>query len=510
MLPPAATPSGFGLLRSWLVACLLLWSTQAWTDVVSGELRPDVRLLIDISGSMKESDPENLRAPALDLIVRLLPDGARAGVWIFGERVEALVPHGVVDAQWRAQAQNAVAAIDNSGQRTNIPAALAAATYDLDAIDPTYRVSVILLTDGKVDVSQSPMVNASAARKLLSNTAPELGATGIPVHTIALSDEADWTFLRSLARETDGIAEKAVSPAELTTIYLQSLEMVAPAATVPLADSSFQIDDSVEEFTALVFFDTTRNEVGLVSPDGTRFGPALAQPGAEWFRNQQFALVTVRNPQPGAWKLQAPGSKLARITVIADLQLRVDPLPNNLPAGQRAELGLALAEDNRIITDPEVLQLFGLRVEITGPGDFSRVIDVSADYPPPVNGEYRVAIPGIDRPGRYQVNARLEGKTLQRELRMYVEIAPTAANSSISTRVEDLPPVDLEKPAVAAGAALLVGGLVLYLVLRRRRQRRLEVWRRRNRESAANDGPGDLVAGLSTVGEERQGGRGSQ
>ncbi|MDP4651812.1 MAG: VWA domain-containing protein, partial [Haliea sp.] len=99
--------------------------------------QPDLRLLIDISGSMKQSDPDNLRAPALELIVRLLPDGARAGVWIFGETVQQIVPHQVVDGAWRERALDAVARIDNSGQRTNIPAALAAATYDLSSMDPT-------------------------------------------------------------------------------------------------------------------------------------------------------------------------------------------------------------------------------------------------------------------------------------------------------------------------------------------------------------------------------------
>lgn len=130
-----------------LLACLLM--------VTAGELRadaahaaglkPDVRILIDISGSMRTSDPDNLRAPALDLIVRLLPEGAKAGVWIFGQEVQLLVEHRVVDDAWRREAAQAVAAINNSGQRTNIPAALAAATYDMERMDPGYRTSIVLL-----------------------------------------------------------------------------------------------------------------------------------------------------------------------------------------------------------------------------------------------------------------------------------------------------------------------------------------------------------------------------
>src|SRR6187402_3821518 len=43
-------------------------------------LPSDVRVLIDISGSMKQTDPQNLRKPAVDLIARLLPDKSRAGI----------------------------------------------------------------------------------------------------------------------------------------------------------------------------------------------------------------------------------------------------------------------------------------------------------------------------------------------------------------------------------------------------------------------------------------------
>jgi Mg-chelatase subunit ChlD len=196
-------------IAPWLALLLLLIATAGVRGDagLSDGLKPDVRLLIDISGSMKDSDPENLRAPALDLIVRLLPEGSKAGVWSFGHEVELLVEHRVVDSSWRKNAAQAVAEIDNSGLLTNIPAALEAALYDFDRLDPTYRTSIILLTDGKVDISESPMTNAIAARLLLATQAPALGAAGIPVHTIALSDEADWAFLTSLAKATGGIAE---------------------------------------------------------------------------------------------------------------------------------------------------------------------------------------------------------------------------------------------------------------------------------------------------------------
>src|SRR6187431_3396805 len=85
-----------------LISCLLLVNT-AQADELAKPLPADVRVIIDISGSMKKTDPENLRKPAVDLIVRLLPDHSKAGIWTFGQSVNMLVPHQVVDQAWRSQ-----------------------------------------------------------------------------------------------------------------------------------------------------------------------------------------------------------------------------------------------------------------------------------------------------------------------------------------------------------------------------------------------------------------------
>lgn len=485
-----------------LLALFAVAAVPVCADVSESGLKPDVRLLIDISGSMKQSDPENLRAPALDLIVRLLPEGSRAGVWIFGQDVELLVEHRVIDEAWRAEAQKAVANINNSGLRTNIPAALKAVTYDLGGMDGRYRTSIVLLTDGKVDVSESPMANASAARSLLAKMAPELGATGIPVHTIALSDEADWDFLRSLAQETSGIAEKAETAGELTEIFLQSLEMVAPTARVPIADSGFQIDASIREFTVLVFFEDEAATLALLNPSGRRYQASDSDDNVGWFRNRKFALVTVTNPEEGTWQLEAPGSSTTRVTVISDLRLEVDPLPNSLPEGRQTELGLRLLERGVTLTSAELLQLFTITVEITGPDGSSQLIDVSADYALPADGEYRVIIPPFERPGRYELKVRLEGETLQRELPMYVEVIATEVHSIINTRGEQVPEDSLQSVAIRVGVALLIAIFALIWFLRRRRRRRLALWERRSRDDGSTE-EAPLLTGLKAGTDDR-------
>jgi uncharacterized protein with von Willebrand factor type A (vWA) domain len=65
----------------------------------------DVRVLVDVSGSMKKADPKSVRGPATALLAALLPDQSRGGIWLFGSVVRELVPYGPVDARWDALRQ---------------------------------------------------------------------------------------------------------------------------------------------------------------------------------------------------------------------------------------------------------------------------------------------------------------------------------------------------------------------------------------------------------------------
>ena len=114
----------------------------------------DIRIVVDVSGSMKQTDPSNLRIPALKLLNGLIPDGARAGVWMFGRYVDMTVKWGKVDDAWRRQADLGANQIHSNGLYTNIEKALSRASQGWKEKDPDTRRNIILLTDGQVDISR--------------------------------------------------------------------------------------------------------------------------------------------------------------------------------------------------------------------------------------------------------------------------------------------------------------------------------------------------------------------
>ena len=95
MISPMAE-AGSGMMKrlrcaaALLLVALLSGLAHTAAALESGP-KPDVRLLIDISGSMRDSDPENLRAPALDLIVvQLVKLGVQQADLVLGVLLQEL------------------------------------------------------------------------------------------------------------------------------------------------------------------------------------------------------------------------------------------------------------------------------------------------------------------------------------------------------------------------------------------------------------------------------------
>ncbi len=458
-----------------LFCILLLLQSLGGRPVQAQEQLPDVRLLIDVSGSMRQSDPQNLRKPALELMVRLLPEGSRAGVWTFGQWINMVVPHGPVDETWRREAAGAVAEITNHGLLTNIPEVVERATFDIESLQHPYRTSLILLTDGKVDVSGEPGENRRAARNLLEQVAPELRDWGVTVHTIALSDEADWEFLRSFAQVTGGLAERAETAEELSAVFLQALDIAAPTEQVPLLGGEFLIDESVEEFTVLVFTDAEAGEVSLLGPTGERTTRASIPGGSIWYHNDRFELITVSNPDDGEWRIVAPGA-ISRVNVISHLNLGLDRLPTTMPSGHSPEIGLRLLDSEQVITDPDLLDLVAVTIKVKRSDGRQWDLEFSGKEAGS-SGELRIELPMLAEAGRYEIVVHVDGRSFQREVSLLSDVVdPRPAVDPADVVPAELPRQGIPGWLLPAGAsALLLLGLIVWL------------WRRRQQEDWVED-----------------------
>ncbi|TQV82982.1 VWA domain-containing protein [Aliikangiella coralliicola] len=358
---------------------VLSLATVTWTSIVmaaqsvASNAKPDVRLLIDISGSMKKNDPNNLRVPALQLVTNLLPQGSEAGVWAFGRYVNMMVRLAPVDAQWQENATKSATKINSAGLYTNIGGVLEKASYGWSKPNPSEKRSLILLTDGMVDISKDPKVNAKERERILNQILPKLVNAKVSIHTIALSKNADHELLKTLSTQTDGWYQAVESAEELQKVFLKIFEQSAARDSLPLTDNNFNVDASIEEMTLLVFKQDPLEKVRLVAPDKSVIEDASPDGSVRWFTTAGYDLVTVKSPAPGAWQIDAKVDPDNRVMVVSKLGLDVAPVPNNLLAGEAINYQVGLLEDGKPITKPDFLSLVEARLVQSKQGQTSRL-----------------------------------------------------------------------------------------------------------------------------------------
>lgn len=414
----------------------LLWLSisASWAQIVVDDSQsvPDVRVLIDISGSMKQNDPQNLRKPALELLVQLFPAGTKAGVWSFGQWVNMLVNHQVVDESWRQAAMPQAAKINSVALHTNIPAALEKATDDLAQLDPAYKTSLILLTDGMVDVSRDSAENQRARQKIIDEILPRLRAAGVTVHTVALSQNADRDLMEKLAIQTGGLAAVAETAEDLTEIFLQAFDAAAPAEELPIEGNQFLVDSSVEEFTALIFRREGTAAAVLTAPDKKRYSAAQHGPDVNWYSQGNYELVTVKRPYEGQWLIEAELEPNSRVTVVSNLSLVVSRLSKSLFLGDAHQLKAQLQEQQKPVVDENFLKLLDVDLLVSRREDgkgWQRSLSLAEDS----SAGYISSLDMLDRPGVYDVSVKVDGKTFQREQRQTIQLRQSFAITELSS-----------------------------------------------------------------------------
>ena len=315
----------------------------------------DIRIVIDVSGSMKKTDPANLRVSAMKLLNGLIPQGSKAGVWTFGRYVDMTVKWGKVDAKWRKLADLGAEEIHSNALFTNIESALDRAAKGWDKPDPSIRRSLILLTDGHVDISKNADKNAKSRRAILDKSISRLKKAGVRIQAIALSGDADEVLLRRLALETQGSFEIAGNASDLQKIFFKMFERATSPDTVSINDNQFKVDTSIKEMTLLVFRKPGSKTTKLFSPDGRRYS-ARKKGKTIWRSDEGYDLITIKKPAKGLWSIDADIDPDNRLMVVTDLGLNLADLPVNVLPGQEINIDAALYNRNKQISKNSFLR----------------------------------------------------------------------------------------------------------------------------------------------------------
>ncbi|TKA91243.1 VWA domain-containing protein [Guyparkeria sp. SB14A] len=388
---------------------------------------PELHVLIDVSGSMKKTDPENLREPALRLLGDLVPEESRVRLDLFGNRITSVLPASEATPETKRAMRQAAAHVRSDEPFTDIPAALDAANGDWG--EKTTR-NVILLSDGKVDISPDEAVNDRATTRLQEEVIPALIDADVQVHTVALSEAADQAILTEIAERTGGLALSARSNEDLQRVFLALFEATAPRTGVPLVENRFRVDDSISELTLVVFRADDADPTRIQIPDGGEIDFETAGALADWRWDDSAGrdLITVRNPPAGSWRILAAEDPDNRALVITDLKLAMPGLPSRVFPGEAVDGSLVLTNRGEPIVEPRLTNDIEAQVTAHDPQDAVietlELNDIGAD--PDVMGgdsryDFRLRLDGDT--GIYTLEGRASGPTFERVIRKKIALA---------------------------------------------------------------------------------------
>ncbi|THB73315.1 MAG: hypothetical protein D6B28_03905 [Gammaproteobacteria bacterium] len=376
---------------------------------------------------MKQNDPNNLRAPAMRMLVNLLPPGSEAGVWTFAKWTNEFVRHGKVTKDWQTAATNKASQIRSPGQFTDIALVLEDSSRDWDQPVPYERRSVILLTDGVVDVSKDPLRNIESRKKLLEEIVPYYKRSGIKIHTIALSENADIELLENLAVQTDGAHIMVKSADQLQKAFLKLFEKSVKRETLPLKGNKFSVDSSVNELTILVFNSPDSPRTELKDPEGNQFKKNKKPPKIKWHHDSGYDLITISKPKVGEWEIIADIDPDNRVMIVSDLKLKSSQVPNNLINGESFLYETWLEEEGEIIDKPDFHKFVKFSIEQTPPEGKTKSFTMKdhglAGDKAPRDGIYTYKFAkSLRTTGEHEIITQVNGETFQREFRHTITV----------------------------------------------------------------------------------------
>lgn len=391
----------------------------------SDDLPLDVVLVMDSSGSMKRTDPRELRKPAAKLLISLLGEKDRASVVSFSDNgypVAYLSP--VKGRQNETKLFAAVDRISNKGVYTNLLGAVEGAMRVIKRNPLPHRKSiVVLMTDGKMDLGDAEK-NKRNSDRLINDLIPQLKTQNIELHTIAFTDESDKGYLEQIANATGGKFNLAHNDKQLHDVYTSIFEQNKQPNMLPFDGEKFTIDNAIKEVTIVGSKDNEEVVLSLISPQGNVISAANKPTAIKWFTAQAFDLITIKNPQPGQWQIKSSSGK-NKAYVITDLKFQLQVEPQEVAIGEGLMIKAWLEDKGNTIDKPSILSNLTMQLQVHTPQGDTHVLDMQ---PQPKNEEgselsgVYLNLIALPADGRYQIEVTANGGTFSRVRNTLVKV----------------------------------------------------------------------------------------
>ncbi|WPC39295.1 vWA domain-containing protein [Clostridium sp. JS66] len=422
----------------------------------------DVVFVLDSSGSMKESDPEEIRTEAIKMFLDMSQvQGNKFGLVAYSDNVVREHNLDTINSNDDKERIKNMALNIPLGQKTDTGAGILEAVNLMNSgRDKNHKPVIILLSDGKND----PQRKTEDSLKDLKSSISTCKDKGYPVYTIGLNYDGtvDKTQLEEMSNETKGknyiTSTAADLPKILTDIYADNSKLKVQDGGTVTANGEYQdlkvkIPNSNVMEANISMISDSKVEVKLLDPKGTEVN--IPSSNAVFTTSKKYSMLKIIKPTEGDWTVKIKGVSGSNIKVNYifnyDLQLEANFTPASPKNGDKLKVEAYLASNGQKITDKALYTNMKGKLIVKNMKDNS-VKEVALDYTEGVfKGEY-----SIPDKGKYELKARVDGNSLYRESTPLLVGSDNGAAGSSDGKTSML-----KKPAVLGGIAALVAAILI-------------------------------------------------
>ncbi|MGJ7910715.1 vWA domain-containing protein [Neobacillus sp. LXY-1] len=361
---------------SLLVFIFLFWNFHSYNVRAESSLHATSRiegmLVVDVSNSMKSSDPNNISYEAMKMFIDMASlKGDKIGAISYADEVmreKALVT--IRSAQDKQDLKEFIDSLEKYTY-TDLSSGMKEAVKVLDSShEQGYFPLIVLLADGNNELDPKKSKSMKQADEDLTKAVNAARSKGYPVYTIGLSanGKLNKNVLTDVAKSTGGKFFEASSadqlPAILSEIFANHLKLKIVPVHQLVGNGDYQDvkltvpnENVLEANISLISSQPV--EVKLMDPSGKE----LVVPSDQVLlsRSRTYSLVKLMKPVQGDWTLKVKGVPQDKIDINLvfnyDLQLKLESLAKqSYKAGDTVQIGAYFEDNGTAVSNQEIYQ----------------------------------------------------------------------------------------------------------------------------------------------------------
>jgi len=380
-----------------LATTFTLLSISLPTAVAEEKPPLDTVVIMDSSGSMKLTDPKQLRKPAAKLFISLLGNKDRLSVVSFSSQAWPITYLTPLETDKQInQALKATDKISHKGIHTNIHSAISKGIEFLSESNQLEREPVIvLMSDGQMDVG-STAESKKLRQAIFDDLLPQLIERNIKIYSIAFTEASDQQLLQEIADATEGRYALAASDDVLHKVFSKIFEQTKEPNMLPLNENAFIVDSSIQEITIIANKESDKSQIYLQTPSGEKINSTFKSETLKWFVSTSFDMITIKKPEEGDWKILFSDDD-NRAYIVADVKLRTQFELNTESYNPELMIRAWFEKDEETEANQDLLNNMTVTLEVELPDGTIEILDVdiakqsndfTVKYKPTSNGFY--------------------------------------------------------------------------------------------------------------------------